>query len=124
AERQVAVSGELAAESAAHLNNQTDLAPLLSVEAYHTASTLQARGSLLSAANYSPALIAFLHGQKSSVYSVAFSPDGKLLAAGGLDGTIQLWDVARRKALGAPLTGHNNSVGSVAFSPNGKLLAS
>ena len=34
-----------------------------------------------------------LEGHKSSVYSVAWSPDGKTLASGSFDGTIRLWGI-------------------------------
>jgi len=49
--------------------------------------------------------------------SVAFSPDGKTLAAGGADGTIKLWEVATgqlKQTLRAPM----QAVHSLAFSPD------
>ncbi|CAG8910142.1 unnamed protein product, partial [Penicillium egyptiacum] len=57
------------------------------------------------------------------VRSVAFSPDGRLLASGSDDETVRLWDPATG-ALQQTLEGHSDSVLSVAFSPDGRLLAS
>jgi hypothetical protein len=57
------------------------------------------------------------------VYSVAFSPDGKLVASGSDDETVRLWDAATG-ALLQTLKGHSSRVYSVAFSPDGKLVAS
>ncbi len=59
------------------------------------------------------------HG--SSVTSVAFSPDGTLLASAG-DNEIKLWDVSTQENI-ATLE-HGSPVRSVAFSPDGTLLAS
>ncbi|MCE2414458.1 caspase family protein [Candidatus Poribacteria bacterium] len=59
----------------------------------------------------------------ASVYTVTFSPDGKLLASGGDDNTVILWDVADWSEREAFIQ-HSKAVTSVAFSPDGKLLAS
>ncbi len=55
--------------------------------------------------------------------SVAFAPNGKNLASGGLDDTIKLWNVAggqEIKSFAEP----NGMIISVAFSPDGKTVAS
>lgn len=57
------------------------------------------------------------------IMSLAFSPNGKLLASASLDGTISLWDMTRREDVGR-IQAHKDGVFSVAFSPDGKLLAS
>jgi WD40 repeat protein len=57
------------------------------------------------------------------VYSVAFSPDGRMVAAGCGDGRIELWEVASHKRR-ATLGGHIKPALSAAFSGDGKLLAS
>ncbi|MDD5321857.1 MAG: TIR domain-containing protein [Methylococcales bacterium] len=58
---------------------------------------------------------------EGSLTSVAFSPDGKLLATASVEGTARLWDVVSGKELAR--LAHNVSVNKVAFSPDGKLLA-
>ena len=68
--------------------------------------------------------IASLRGHEKLVDSVAFSPDGSVLASGSDDGTIRLWDVSTEQPIGEPLRGHDRRVTSVAFSPDGSLLAS
>ncbi len=55
------------------------------------------------------------------VLTVAFSPDGKLLATGGKDKRIVLWDPATGKKI-AELV-HRDAILSVAFSPDGRFVA-
>lgn len=59
----------------------------------------------------------------SSILSVAFSLDSKLLATGETDGTVRLWQVADNKQL-LSFKAHTAWVWSVVFSPDGKMFAS
>jgi WD40 repeat protein/subtilase family serine protease len=68
-------------------------------------------------------LVRTLTGHTDWVRSVAFSPDGSLIASGSVDYTIKLWRVSDG-ALVRTLTGHTSGVSSVAFSPDGSLIAS
>lgn len=67
-----------------------------------------------------------LQGHTKLIFSVAFSPNDKLLASGSLDETIRLWDVFSGKQILLFNTEKNgvNWISSVAFSPDGKTLAS
>jgi WD40 repeat protein/tRNA A-37 threonylcarbamoyl transferase component Bud32 len=53
---------------------------------------------------------------------LAFAPAGDLLAAGGVDGRVRLWDVETRAEVGA-LEGGGRPIRDVAFSPDGARLA-
>jgi WD40 repeat protein len=64
-----------------------------------------------------------LIGHTGSVTSLAFTPDGKILASGSYDKTIKLWDVMTEKEI-RTLPGHSASVMSVSISKDGKIVAS
>jgi len=61
-------------------------------------------------------------GSGEPVWSVAFTPDGKILASTA-GNKVKLWDVETGREL-RTLTGHTDRVWSLAFSPDGKILAS
>ncbi len=69
-----------------------------------------------------------LHGDFSNldshngfVYTVQFSPDGKILASGGADRKIKLWNTDTGKII-YTLDGHQDVVTAIQFMPNGKIL--
>jgi WD40 repeat protein len=59
-----------------------------------------------------------------SILSVAFSPDGQLLASSDAEGEICLWQVADGKQLFTCKEEQNHWVWSVCFSPDSRILAS
>ena len=66
--------------------------------------------------------IATLQGHTEGASSVSFSAsDGALLATGGWDGKVILWDVLKREQIVA--FGHTDKIYSMAFSPDGTTLA-
>jgi len=59
----------------------------------------------------------------AAVRAVAISPDGKLLAAGALDHSIMLFDVATGSTV-RTFAGRGGGISSLAFSPDGETFAS
>jgi len=63
-----------------------------------------------------------LTGHSSFVTCVAFSPDKETLASGGVDGTVEIWELRTGGALRSQTT-LAYQLHSLAFSPDGELLS-
>jgi eukaryotic-like serine/threonine-protein kinase len=59
---------------------------------------------------------------KNTVFSAAFSPDGRMLLTGSTDNTARLWSVPSGEPLARPLDLHR-SINVVAFAPDGRSMA-
>lgn len=70
-----------------------------------------------------PRLIRSLEAHSDIIYSAVLSPDGMILATGGYDRVIRLWDMANGALLRA-LEGHNGAVYDLDFDGSGRVLAS
>ncbi len=102
------------------------------MEAIRVENTFEARQSLYDALQSRPELTSFLHMHEGRAQGVAFSPDGRTVAAvfkvrpGRTgDGGVMLWDAAsRRRLVDAPfrLEATRAESVAVAFSPDGKTV--
>lgn len=123
----VALARQLSAQSLYDTTRNLTRAGLLGIEAYRTLPRLDMLAGLLNVLQRELRSISTTPAHDDSVWALAFSPAGKVLASGSLDNTIRLWDVSdpsKPTPLGEPLRGHEDAVGSLAFSPDGKTLAS
>lgn len=68
-------------------------------------------------------LVRTYQGHRDTLYALAVSPDGAVLATGSYDQQIKLWSTKDGAEL-RTLRGHNGAIMGLAFRPDGKLLAS
>ncbi|MFD5795763.1 trypsin-like peptidase domain-containing protein [Streptomyces diastatochromogenes] len=122
AEREAALSRQLAAQSYTLLAANPELAELLTVQAYRTSHTPESVAMLRTMASL-PGNRRLL-GHASLVDSVGFSPHGDLLATAGADKEVRLWDLtAREPKPTRTLSGHTGQVNAVVFSPDRHTVA-
>ncbi|MCO6010805.1 hypothetical protein NE236_38185 [Actinoallomurus purpureus] len=113
-----AVSRARAAESALAGRADPRRAMMLAALAWQAHPTAEARGAVLSAQMLAHA---GRLGDTNGSTSAAISPDGGLVATGGTDGTIRLWD-GRTHRQRVVLRGLTRAM-VMRFSPDGTMLA-
>jgi WD40 repeat protein len=107
---------------------------ILNGECSQFVSSIALRGNVLACGSYdnniklfdvsgSPVIVLTLFGHEKPVKSVAISPDGTRVAAGGADKVVTVWDVASGELLWR-LEGHTECVFSVSISSDNLLLVS
>ena len=129
-QRDQAIYNQVVAEALQLSTSDTALAAQLNLAAYRIQPTQDLASRLVNTEN--TPLSSSVAAGAGFVYSVAFSPDGRMMASGNADGTIRLWNVtdpAHPRPLGQPLSsgpgfGGPAAVQSVAFSRDGRTLAS
>lgn len=113
------------------------LSLLLSAESNMKDSSSSNLSNLLAELQFDPA-IGSISAHSDQVTSIAFSPDGKMLASASDDLSIILWDTSTWEQVGEPLVGHEegseceyydeyicpHQINSLSFSPDGRILAS
>ncbi|MDH6128248.1 AAA family ATPase [Kitasatospora sp. GP82] len=122
----VIASRQLAANAAAIRSTDPAVALELSLAAYHTSPTPEARDQLYTSYTTSYPVAIDDPSDKNhtgKVVSLAFSADGRVLASGDTSHTVKLWDVSTpaRPSFGTALS--TDGTAAVAFAPGGRLLA-
>lgn len=125
-ERKIALSGELAAQAAlladhALDDNKIERAAALAIESWNLVHNSEASTAANKLLRMLPKY-RIQHDEKiMGVMSIAFSPDGSLLATGSKDKTLRLIKTENGKE--EFLIKHDDELNSVAFSPDGRFLA-
>jgi WD40 repeat protein len=116
-------AARLAAEATSLLQTTSDrqLIALLSIRSLRSEYTLQGEAALWAATALDYPVLDF-QGGVGWISTIAFSPDGRFVVAGGLDGRATVWDTLTGRQLRS--FQRANSILDVAVSPDGKTVLS
>jgi len=120
----IARAGQLASQSTQLLDNNLNLALLLSVEAYNLVDNFASLRSLYSGWQYNIPLLRYIQKHDCGVTRLAFNLDNQTVASGCSSGVIKISDATNGTRITDDINGHEGPVVSLAFSPDGQILAS
>jgi WD40 repeat protein/DNA-binding SARP family transcriptional activator/energy-coupling factor transporter ATP-binding protein EcfA2 len=120
-ERNVAVSRELALQSADAVDVDPELAVRLALSALDAARTDQA-GAALRQATLAFHQLASFRADSLTARTAAYSPDGEHAVTGGDDGVARVWDVRTHRTV-ARLAAHRGAVLAARYSPQRRSIA-
>ncbi len=120
AEKQVAISRELASAAVTNLDTDPERSILLALQAEATAHTTEAENALHRSVLTSRVALVLQHDDL--VNNVIYSPDGNHIATASADKTAKIWD-AKTGELLLTLAGHTDEVWGLTYSPDGKRIA-
>ena len=116
----ISFSRELAVQAKLNLSVDPERSILLALAALDQAHTQEAENVLHEAVSTSRLRMTLL-GHEGAINDVIYSPDGKLIASAGHDGTARLWETSTGNQLF--ILNHPAVVNHVSFSSNGERLA-
>ncbi|WP_410667923.1 hypothetical protein [Amycolatopsis sp. cmx-4-68] len=120
--RQIAISRQLATQAQTLVDSRPDTAMLLSVQAYRTAPTVEARSALLGMSTRR-AYRAEFTAHDRPVSDLAFASAGRTLITASADHSIAVWDMRDRRRI-ASLTAHDTWLRAWALNPGESMMAS
>ncbi|MCA1697768.1 MAG: WD40 repeat domain-containing protein, partial [Actinobacteria bacterium] len=121
-ERDIAASQDLARRSSALIATDPGLALATALEALRRDDTEQAQNAVRQA-TLAHRATRVIKAHPGLVYGIAPSPDGRLAATAGDDGSVGIWNVRSGHRVGR-ITGYRDEVRAVTFSRDGKQIAS
>ena len=125
----IALSRQLAIESATQLKIESQVGALLALESYRRVvgqsdpHTFDARNEMLQAIEVSPHLRGTMRPPEGPIKRAALSPDGNTLVTSDGTGKLSFFDAHDSRELGRPRAGTGDPLNAMVFSPDGSTLA-